>query len=789
MTPLTMTCTMQGLDSGGSAGAVLACKPVGPIRRSIGLFGDDLVVQAPKADVEALDWDWSKPVAITFGDAAAPITLGGYYLNRISVASVGVAIGDTDPTLQEVLIFFETQPRKLREARGGLLTIGTVNKLGTDGLVDDGDADYMDYQELVDACLDAIGLTHDACPSSINTAVDGTTAITAPGPLDWGNANAIAELEALLSQVGYTAVFANDGSKIAVVRLLRAGENISLPTAITDYADAPFIEFAGSVRSRKIVVTSGRTRATIITSRSFDDTDEAALEWVAFDPLTGDWLNDTQWNALYATNLPGDLATFQAGPDAGAGPANLRNFARVFTAVRLTGDDLTKCSRFVTPADLVTAAQGPNLGRVAAMCSGRFCRDEGAGMYRNWPASDVGTPIVLDGVQPVPGEGVFILPTDVTWTRMNPGPLGTCSEARLLADDDLTITFAHEANTGVFKQDYFVVGYTVSVTSGVVSVTEMDDTALDAAIADPMSLKLEAPFLRLISYQDMGDATPTPINDTVLKAVAEQLALFRAGDEQAQTAVIRMRGWHNIAPGDASGAVSSVEWRLESASTIVTCGAHEVPRAGYDREESRARRSVAAGLRRFSNAGTSAGMAATRAGSTPGELAGLGGLGGGGGAGAPESMSGTRGREQALRGGEATKSPGVRPGEMKPPKSGLSFIWAKITGATAFDGGINRWEYDWTEVYVDDDLDFVEGVRDSDTYGIAIAAIEAFNTGGGVEGNGVNVTNLTGTFALQPIQGNAVALLVGPYTKTDGTPFWIIAGVTNAIDGSCPVLS
>lgn len=781
MAPITLTCTLTGtLSDGTPSEAVIACMPMSAIRRSIGLYGDDLVVSVKAADWAALDWDVTKPISIVFGDAAGPITLGGYYFNRVSAGMFGILPEDVTQTivLGTIIVFLETQPRKLREARGGLLTIGTVNRLGEDGLVDTAHADYMTWQELVDAALDATGLAHDACPSSINTAIDGTTTLDAPGPLDWGNARAISELEALLAQVGYAAVFANDGSKISVVRLFRSGENLSLPTLITDNDDTYYSDVSASLRGSTIVVTSGTTRATIITSRSLDGTDEPALEWVAFDERTGDWLNATEWDALYPTELqPGNIADFQSGPD-GLDPEEMRGFARLFTAVRLVDDtsdpenpklDRTRRSRFVIPSTL--AGDSVELARITGVVLGRFCVHAAASQFANWPAGDTDTPIRLDGVQLISGEGVFVLPSDVTWVRMDGVSVGTHAEARALADDDLTIWFAHEADTGEFKQDYFVAAFEVGVSVGVVSLTELIDTDLDDAIADPMSVKIDAPFLRRFSYQNPGDATPTSINDTELKAVAEQLALMKAGSALVTTAVIPLRGFINVQPGAASGAVSSVEWRLTEGRTIVQINSHEVPQASYDRAERQARRSIAAGLRRYSLPGSSAGQTDTRAGSTPGELAGVGGAGRGT---APEAASGTRGRDRALRGGEAIRSQGVRPGEGYPRQAEMSRKIGRVVSATSISD--RRWLYTLNEQRVSG-----TSYVDTGTTFTALNMAEANNSATGVQGNSTDADLYTGTFDLLQARGNPVVECFGPI----GSHFHFY--YANAVDGECEV--
>jgi hypothetical protein len=776
-----MTCLLSGTKADDTPSTnTIACMPEGSIRRTIGLFGDELRVRIKKGAIP-IDWDRTKAVSITFGhdDGITPetITLGGYFMVRIGAMSWGEEIpvgGGVSYT--EMLVVMQTLPRRLREARGGLLAVGTKNPLGRDGRVDTAHADYLNYQQAVDACLDALGVAHDAAPASLNTAIDGLTTLVAPGPLDWGNARAIDELEALLAATGHTAVFANDGSKITVLKLHRAGETLTIPPAIIADADSFATETGLSLRGSTIVVTSGTTRATVVTSRSFDATLEPALEWVAWDDRTGAWLNGTQWTATYPGEVPpGSLSEFQKGP----GPASVRAFARLFSAVRLTGADVAGRSRFITPAE--AAGSGTDLlAGAAAFVKMRACRDEGQSQFRNLPTLDTDAPIRIDGVQAVSGEGVFVLPGDFTYVRMAATTIGTYADAEALATDDLAVTFAHEVNTGTHKDDYFVAAWKVTGTGAAITLTEQTGANLDAAIADPQSVKIEAPFLRKVMYQNPGGALVWS-NSADLKAVALNLALQRAGASTSQTAVIPVIGIKDHAPGEISGAVTSVEWDLDANRTVLVVGAHEAPSTFYERQESRARRSVAAGLRRFSQPGSSAAMADARAGSTPGELAGV--AGGGDEGVAPEAMSGTRGRDAALTGRGASKPAGVRPGDSWPRYAEQTRIIAKITGATSI--GANRWEYDWTEVRLDDTKVFTTSTRNSATHGKALNIEEAFNTASGVQGNGVDVDPLPGTFALQSVRGNPVVELAGAHRLTDGTQIWLFSE-TNAIDGACP---
>lgn len=111
---------------------------------------------------------------------------------------------------------------------------------------------------------------------------------------------------------------------------------------------------------------------------------------------------------------------------------------------------------------------------------------------------------------------------------------------------------------------------------------------------------------------------------------------------------------------------------------------------------------------------------------------------------------------------------------------------ARITSSTVL--ATNRWRYSWQEVRPNaagTAWVTVSGGFTQATHGYAYNAIEAGNNSSGVQGNGVNLANLPGTFALQPLGANkAVVELRGPYLTAGGVMSWWISAV-NAVDGAC----
>jgi len=639
----------------------------------------------------------------------------------------------------------------------------------------------MTISELTDELLDALGIAHDPAPASMNTAMDGATALTAPGPLDWGNARALPELESLLANVGYAAVFANDGSKISVVRLLRAGE--SVPTGALVDAEPFYLTSSLSVRHGAVVITSGRTRTTLIEERSLGvgAAHGDALVWVGFDDRTGRWLDATEWIAAYpGETTPGDIAAFRAGPSGtDATPQTMRAFGRLFTAVRLGAGEVEKCGRFVSLGEDTELESGRGLGRQSSVLYADVAVEIAAGQFHNHPLISGTDPQVrLDGVRALPGDGVFILPRDASFVRMNPGPNGGYGDAAELGGGQLYIIFAHEANEGDPDIDYFTTGYIAVNTAGTLSVAKMSAAELSAAISDPDVPKLEMPFLRRVMSWPGADAAPTPLNDTELEAVCEQIALRKLAAGVVQSGPIPLRGLQNIEPGTLSGAVSAVEWDLAGDMTRLFVNEHELPRSFYDAQAEAARRSVVAGNGRYSLPGSSAAISDVKSGSSPDDL------GGGAVGGEPESAPATRGRDTSKPVRENV-APAPRPGETTPDKKGDSRRLARITARSAV--GTNRWQYSWTEVYAvglsgtDIVFDDVTGGAASATHGYAYNLHEINNDGSGVEGNGVNVDNLPAELSYQPVAIGDVVEIIGQFG--DGSDnYWLFYG-ENAIDG------
>jgi hypothetical protein len=117
----------------------------------------------------------------------------------------------------------------------------------------------------------------------------------------------------------------------------------------------------------------------------------------------------------------------------------------------------------------------------------------------------------------------------------------------------------------------------------------------------------------------------------------------------------------------------------------------------------------------------------------------------------------------------------------RPPRDRPPF-WAKITASTA--DGTNRWKYSWVEVYKSAagyaGWSTLTGGRSGTTN--ARNSIEDMNSGTDVQGNGVDVANLLGTFALQPCPANCIVRMhqVGFGSTTE---YWF--SYANGVDGEC----
>jgi hypothetical protein len=114
--------------------------------------------------------------------------------------------------------------------------------------------------------------------------------------------------------------------------------------------------------------------------------------------------------------------------------------------------------------------------------------------------------------------------------------------------------------------------------------------------------------------------------------------------------------------------------------------------------------------------------------------------------------------------------------------SGDGSFWAKITGSAA--DGTNRWKYAWQEVTPPTAGGYgtwVNGSRSgTTTTNPARNTVENYNSGSGLQGNGVDITNLSGTsFTLKAVPSNAA--IVRMYVATGY--YWF--QYENAVDGTC----
>lgn len=747
----------------------------GPIRRSIGSSGDPVTLS-----VLASDWPsgWNELhdfwIIINNGQGkGSAITLKGYRLKMKFPASYGRDLGDASGTVtpREYKILLETSLRGLRDGFGNLITEGTLNELDEDNLVDTLHADYKTNQELVDICLDAMGLDHEAAPAALDLAVDGTTTVDAPGPLDWGNARPIDELDGLLSRIGWTIVQLNNG-KIAVRRLRRAGQSITIPAPIEAVAEPYTLGTMPAVRSSKIIVTSGATRSTIITSRSLalDDPPEDLnpLEWVVFDAA------DNTWEPQSVSAL----TTYRNGLMPGqVNPTDAKYLGQLYRAVRLTGDDLTKASNFVNIPHTLDQGDFAIFKGAAAVVEAKCSVKVGNDVLENVPDDDLGVAIRIDGVRAISGDGVFVLPPDAEFVRVDGYPSGRRGDVRELVGDELTITFAHESNTGDYTTDYFVVGFEWSIDGSTITIDSMLPADVLLALEDPTVVKVAAPMLRRVMTLIEGDTeVPVSLNSDVLLEIAKKMAIARLSSDMAQSGVIELRGIIDINPGDIDGSVSSVAFDIFGYRTLITINQHEVPRSFYERLQRISGESIASGIGALRLRRSSASLSDLRNTLTADDRT------GGNPNGSPESNPSLRGRTRPMSGVQGIVDSGVKVRKELPTINEQTSIYAQITGSASL--GDNRWEYTWEEVRFAAGLPVRTGaVRTSTSHGKAYNTMEMLNTASGVQGNGVDIANLSGTFEIKPISNKATVQISGPFNDSD-TPRWYFQAV-NTVDGAC----
>lgn len=740
--------------------------------RTLGLIGDPVTVLVDAPEFEAADFDLTDEFRVAFGtgDPEVPeefegVVLGGYRL--VSRPPLGFAWErdadpETDPPItHQYQINLQTIAGFWRDGRGGLIQEGTLNRLGVYGQVDVESGSYRTNQQLADICLDYIGHAHDPAPASLNTGIDGVTVMVAPGPLDWGNTSAVNELDALLARLGYSARLSNAGDKITIVRLARAGETITIPGPMLAVAEPYELAPATAVRPSELVITSGRTRCTVTSSRTLTD-DDNGLVWCSFDEELGLWVDEADAGAM--------LEAFQTGP---AGDlAQVQAFAKSFAAVRLSEDIRPYYSRFVTLPQAPATDPDRAFGGAPCMVFATGCVAEKSGQFANLTGVTR-----IDGARAIPGEGVFVLPRTVRFVKMT-ASRGSYANAAPLVDDELTIYFTHESDTGSLIVDYYVSGWKADVDEGVISVVKMSEGELSAAVLDPMVAKLEAPYLRMLAVWAAGEPLPEPTNKEALDLVAQQIALARISDAEARSGLIELKGMLNIEPGDWGGAITAVRWDLGRNRTVASVAQHEAPASFWYSIEQQAKRSIGAGWGRHALPGSSAAVSDVRAGSSPGDLA---GVYGGADSGVPEASAGTRGRESATVFGPK-KSAAPEPGSALPSVAEGSEVEALITGTAGVSS--NRWTYTWQEAKWDgSNYAAVVGGMSSATHGLARNRVEFGNDGDGEESPGWNVASDDPDqlvfLSIKPIKSGTPVTLTR--RALDGDPTWFFA-LANAVE-------
>lgn len=763
---------IRGVDfQTGQPTPTIACRVLGEPRRTIGLGGDTLRVAVPAQDWPGggpLGWDLASTIEVTFGDTSGTITLGGYRLRRVIDSQRGAPVvegggptGSGTASAKVVTLELVTEPGFWRDGRGGVLTEGVLNRLGEDGAVDQDAADFTLNSDLAALCISAMGFVPPAVGTGLPTSLDD---FGPPGPLEWDNAPALNEFEALLDRVGHAAVYSNDGETLSVVRLSRAGETVSLDASLVALAEPFDLYSAPAIRSRTVLVTSGRTRATVVTSRQLDSANP--LEWVWFDERTGRWLDDAETATLYPSERqPGVIDDYRLGP--GKTVDEQQQFARVFTAVRINEAEIEKVGRFAGVSEPVSFGGAMVAGSLVVV-EARAAKLVADGTeLTNEPEESADPPVRVAGARISPEHGVVDLPETMEFVRMAPANEGTRAEATALLGDELVLRFAHEARTGDFAVDYFVRGYEFDDT--LQTVTELDATALDLAIADPDTLRVEAPFLRLIYTNDDGTSTFTPVNDTVLDPIAREIAESHVNAQLAATGIVELIGLHPIEPGASGGLVTGVRWDIDGRKTILDINQHEVPGSRLDELQLSARRSFATGLAGLDAAPTAVDAVAARGGT-------------------PRDGGGQGNGEGAEPGAEAARTPRVRVSPARSARTGGFRILAEITGSDATLGS-NRWWYDWTQVFVKVDGSVagagMAGLTSVDE-GQALNVAELNNSGAGVEPSmGIDVDGLPGTFEPKPLATGLVVELVGPIDGASQDVWLIVGSAANAVDGGC----
>jgi len=105
--------------------------------------------------------------------------------------------------------------------------------------------------------------------------------------------------------------------------------------------------------------------------------------------------------------------------------------------------------------------------------------------------------------------------------------------------------------------------------------------------------------------------------------------------------------------------------------------------------------------------------------------------------------------------------------------------------------GPNKWSYTWAETllktYPADPAEWIEKDpgNSSTTLGVALNRYEIPNSDTGIQGNGVDVGNLVGTFALRPV-ATGIVVKIEFVTFSDGSGIQPWFSEPNGVDGQCP---
>jgi hypothetical protein len=768
----TMLERIVGRNASGVTLAPVRCALQGAVRRTIGVSGgaDDVVVIVPSAEWPPANLDRDGLFDLTFGDTADSITLGGYRLREERAAAFGVSIPVPDPvvtTERLTELRFSTRLDAMADGRGGVIRDKTRNRLKADGTVDALHADFKTNSELATIALNAIGMAYDAPPTTLND-------VDPPGPLDWGNAPALAELTRLLAYCGHALVLNNAGDRLSIVRLPLPGEEVDIPAPVISGALPHALRQGPSMKARKIVVSSGRTRSIIVTSL-----DGTLLEWVRLDTRTGRWMNGTEWAAAYGSEIrPDSITELRKGPPT---DATLRqDWNAIFSAVRIVASEREKRGRLVELPREVTLQDGRKFGGAACVVYARVAVPLGNDQLRNWPLNDGDAMVRIDGASPVGGEGVIRLPGGVVFARHASGQnIGGYADLSALPTGFFALIIAHEANTGDHTRDYFHVGYSAAMSGGAVALTELSASELDDALEDPTTLVIVKEDLQRVMTWRIGQASPDADNIADLKAIALKLAKLRAAGDYAQSGEIPFATLREFEPGAHDGVVSQVVWDPRGRTTTMVINEHHVPDGVIDELSADAGYSLASGLARLSPPGSSVSLSDVKQMTAP----------------AAEAWAGVNAVGSAItRGAEKVMSWIVPDAGSVGPRlrdePTINRFFARITGNTGIGGaGSNRWSYQWQEVRRSgvNAWTTVSGGRTHSTsgYGLAYNLLEAGNAASGVQGNGVTIANLPAGFTIRPIGNSAVVEIITVVPNGSGG-FEAYFAAPNAVDGSCP---